>query len=244
MFDVKGFTTSLGSREYLALSKPATETAPAIQKLIDQGAENVGLSKMCSMILLQHPPHCVNFAAPFSPRGDGYQSPSGGNSGQAAAIAAYEWLDIAVGTDCKALISVYLVFPASTTQFDMRLVMTRLLTSFFSNSKRPSFSSSQWRIFPSSFSRSSFVSRHVVRCAVGRGSIHKQIYFGFELTLPKFRKDRQIHLVSSEGTSLHLRASQGHGTNPTAESCLTPSSTFPTFCQKQQRARKLSFRGS
>lgn len=170
MFDVKGFTTSLGSREYLALSKPATETAPAIQKLIDQGAEIVGLSKMCSMVLLQHPPHCVDFAAPFNPRGDGYQSPSGGNSGQAAAIAAYEWLDIAVGTDCKALISVYLVFPASTTQFDMRLVMTRLLTSFFSNSKRPSFSSSQWRIFPSSFSRSSFVSRHVVRCAVGRGS--------------------------------------------------------------------------
>ncbi|CAP61573.1 uncharacterized protein PODANS_4_1770 [Podospora anserina S mat+] len=125
MFNVKGLTTSLGSREYLALSKPATETAPAIQKLIDQGAENVGLSKMCSMVLLQHPPHCVDFAAPFNPRGHGYQSPSGGNSGQAAAIAAYEWLDIAVGTDCKALISAYLVFPASTTQFDVRLVMTR-----------------------------------------------------------------------------------------------------------------------
>lgn len=100
MFDIEGLAKSLGSREYLALSPTATTTAPAIQILIEQGANVVGLSKMCSMVLLQHPPQCIDFPAPFNPRGDGYQSPSGGNSGQAAAVATYHWLDIAVGTDC------------------------------------------------------------------------------------------------------------------------------------------------
>lgn len=35
---------------------------------------------------------------------DGYQSPGGGSSGSASAIAAYEWLDIAIGTDSESLI--------------------------------------------------------------------------------------------------------------------------------------------
>lgn len=99
MFNIKGLRTSLGSREYLALYPTASETAPAIETLISAGVEILGISKMCSMVGIQHPLHWVDFSAPFNPRGDGYQSPSGGNSGQAAAIAAYEWLDIGIGTD-------------------------------------------------------------------------------------------------------------------------------------------------
>lgn len=102
MFDIKGFQTSLGSRAYRDLYPPATRTAPAIQKLIDKGAILLGLSQLCSMVGTTEPTQCVDFQAPFNPRGDGYQSPSGGSSGQPSAVAAYEWLDCAIGTDCTS----------------------------------------------------------------------------------------------------------------------------------------------
>lgn len=101
MFDIKGLRTSLGSREYLALCPRASATAPAVETLIKAGVEVLGITKMCAMVGIQHPVQCVDFPAPFNPRGDGYQSPSGGNNGQAAAVAAYDWLDIAIGTDCN-----------------------------------------------------------------------------------------------------------------------------------------------
>lgn len=100
MFDIEGFQTSLGSRAYRELYPPATRTAPAIQRLINKGAVLLGLSQLCSMVGTTEPTQCVDFQAPFNPRGDGYQSPSGGSSGQPSAIAAYEWLDCAIGTDC------------------------------------------------------------------------------------------------------------------------------------------------
>lgn len=101
MFQIKGFRASLGSRAYRELYQPATSTALAIQKLIDSGAVVIGLTQMCSMVGTTDPTQCVDFQAPFNPRGDGYQSPSGGSNGQPSAIAAYEWLDVAIGSDCK-----------------------------------------------------------------------------------------------------------------------------------------------
>lgn len=100
IFDIAGLRTGLGSRAYAELYEPATHTAPSIQKLLDAGAELVGMSRMCSMVLKAPPTQCVDVSSPFNPRGDGYQSPSGGSSGQAAAVATYSWLDFAIGSDC------------------------------------------------------------------------------------------------------------------------------------------------
>lgn len=72
IFDLNGVKTGLGSRHYTGLYPPATVTAPAIQRLVDAGAELVGISKMCSMVLNAPPAQCVDFSAPFNPRGDGY----------------------------------------------------------------------------------------------------------------------------------------------------------------------------
>jgi Amidase len=102
MFQIEGFRTSLGSRAYLALYPPAPQTAPAIQRLIECGAVVLGLTQLCSMVGTTEPTQYIDFQAPFNPRGDGYQSPPGGSSGQPAAIAAYEWLDIAIGSDCES----------------------------------------------------------------------------------------------------------------------------------------------
>jgi hypothetical protein len=100
IFDMKDIRTSLGSRDYLRLYPPARQTAPAIQSLIDSGCELISLSKMCSTVLKQEPTQSIEFLAPFNPRADGWQSPSGGSSGQACAIAQYDWLDIAIASDC------------------------------------------------------------------------------------------------------------------------------------------------
>ena len=101
IFSVKGLKTGLGSRAYSELYPPATATSPAIQKLLDAGAEVLGVSKMCPMVLKAPPTQCVDVSAPFNPRGDGYHSPSGGSSGQAAAVATYPWLDFAIASDCR-----------------------------------------------------------------------------------------------------------------------------------------------
>ena len=43
----------------------------------------------------------VDYHAPFNPVADGYQGTSGSSAGSAAAVAAYPWLDFAIGTDSK-----------------------------------------------------------------------------------------------------------------------------------------------
>ena len=101
IFDVRGLRTGLGSRGYSELYPPASRTAPGIQKLLDAGVNLVGMSKMCSMVLKAPPTQCVDVSAPFNPRGDGYLSPSGGSSGQGAAVVAYEWIDFAIASDCE-----------------------------------------------------------------------------------------------------------------------------------------------
>ncbi|KAF2836307.1 amidase signature enzyme [Patellaria atrata CBS 101060] len=52
-----------------------------------------------SFAATEEPVGCIDFPAPWNPRADGYQSPAGRSSGSGAAIGAYSWLDIAIGSD-------------------------------------------------------------------------------------------------------------------------------------------------
>jgi Asp-tRNA(Asn)/Glu-tRNA(Gln) amidotransferase A subunit family amidase len=99
MFALQGHRTGLGSRAYLDLAQPATGTAPIIQRLIDLGADLVGVSKLCAMVGKTDSTQTIDYEAPWNPRADGFQSPSGGSSGQPSALAAYDWLDFAIGSD-------------------------------------------------------------------------------------------------------------------------------------------------
>jgi Asp-tRNA(Asn)/Glu-tRNA(Gln) amidotransferase A subunit family amidase len=47
----------------------------------------------------EEPLECVDFLAPFNPRGDGYQTASGSSNGSASAMATYPWLDFSIGSD-------------------------------------------------------------------------------------------------------------------------------------------------
>lgn len=100
IFAVKGLKTSGGSRAYYDTYPEQNATAPSVQRLIDLGAVLVGKTATAQFANGDRPTvDWVDYHCPFNPRGDGYQVPSGSSSGSAAAIASYEWLDFAVGSD-------------------------------------------------------------------------------------------------------------------------------------------------
>ena len=100
-FYIKGIRTSLCSRAYYDLYPPATKTAKCITLLESAGAQIVGTTKLATFAATEEPLECVDYQAPWNPRGDGHQSPAGSSSGSGVAIASYEWLDISVGSDSK-----------------------------------------------------------------------------------------------------------------------------------------------
>ncbi|KAJ5175598.1 uncharacterized protein N7482_001475 [Penicillium canariense] len=100
IYHIKGLRTSGGNRAYYDLYSPQNTTGPAIQRLIDQGAIVVGKMGTVQFANGDNPTaDWVDFHCPFNPRGDGYQAPGGSSSGPGAGIGAYDWLDIAVGSD-------------------------------------------------------------------------------------------------------------------------------------------------
>jgi Asp-tRNA(Asn)/Glu-tRNA(Gln) amidotransferase A subunit family amidase len=66
---------------------------------VDAGAIIVGKVKLQAMIMREEPLECVEFTAPFNPRADGYQVPSGSSHASAASIGSYDWLDFSLGSD-------------------------------------------------------------------------------------------------------------------------------------------------
>ena len=98
---LKGIKTSVGNRAFYNTYPPQQSSAGTIRKIIDQGAVIVGTTKMTSFANWEEPIEHVDYQAPWNPRADGHQSPGGSSSGSAAAIASYDWLDIAIGTDSK-----------------------------------------------------------------------------------------------------------------------------------------------
>jgi Asp-tRNA(Asn)/Glu-tRNA(Gln) amidotransferase A subunit family amidase len=99
--DLRGIKTSAGNQAFYDTYPPKAETASCVQRLIDLGMVVVGKTKMNSFGNWEEPLEYIDYQCPWNPRGDGYQSPGGSSSGSAAAIASYDWLDIAIGTDSK-----------------------------------------------------------------------------------------------------------------------------------------------
>jgi len=66
---------------------------------IDLGGVIVGKFKTAQFAAGENPWNWIDVHYPFNPRGDGYLTCSGSSSGGGCAIAAYDWLDFAVGTE-------------------------------------------------------------------------------------------------------------------------------------------------
>jgi len=100
IYDIAGVKTSCGNRAYFDLYPARSKTATAVQNLIDAGAVIVGKMKTSQFANGESATSdWVDYHCPFNPRGDGYQDPSSSSSGPGAGIAAYEWLDLTLGSD-------------------------------------------------------------------------------------------------------------------------------------------------
>lgn len=100
IYRLAGMKGSNGNRAWYNLYPASEKTGPAVQALIDAGAQVIGLQKTSQFANGESATaDWVDYHAPFNPRGDGYQDPSSSSSGAGASIASYEWLDIAIGSD-------------------------------------------------------------------------------------------------------------------------------------------------
>lgn len=100
-----GIKTTQGNRAFSELYGPESETATYIQTLISLGAVIVGKTKLCAFASSEEATdQWIDYHAPFNPRADGYQTPSGSTTGGATSLASYEWLDFSLGTDSKCLV--------------------------------------------------------------------------------------------------------------------------------------------
>jgi len=102
-FQIRGTRTSLGNRAYYETCPVQESTAEVVTRMLNAGAHIVGKAHLSSFAMMEHPTQSVDYQAPFNPRGDGYLITRGSSGGSAAAVAAYEWIDISVCSDSKIL---------------------------------------------------------------------------------------------------------------------------------------------
>lgn len=102
IFQVEGIKTSVCNRAYYDLYPPAPKTAACIEILQQKGAHILGITKLAAFAATEEPIECVDYQAPWNPRADGYQSPAGSSSGSGVAVASYDWVDVAIGSDSKS----------------------------------------------------------------------------------------------------------------------------------------------
>jgi len=99
-----GLKTGTSSRAYTELYGASDKSAPFVQKLLELGFVIVGKTRTTQFADSQWPTtDWVDYHAPWNPRGEGYQVPSGSSSGSGAGIAVYPWLDLTTRTDSELL---------------------------------------------------------------------------------------------------------------------------------------------
>ncbi|KAF2017351.1 amidase family protein [Aaosphaeria arxii CBS 175.79] len=99
LYDVKGLQTSGGSQAWAYITPVSNGTAPSVQKILDLGGIVVGKQKLAQFASGANPWEWQDEHYPFNPRGDGWLTCSASSSGGGCSVAAYDWLDYAIGSD-------------------------------------------------------------------------------------------------------------------------------------------------
>ncbi|CAH0044896.1 unnamed protein product [Clonostachys solani] len=97
--DVAGVPTSVGSKAFAELYGKRNKNALCVERLLNAGALIIGKAKTVQFASGEGARDWIDYQAPFNPRGDGYQDPECSSAGSATACSAYDWVDIALGTD-------------------------------------------------------------------------------------------------------------------------------------------------
>lgn len=101
-YHLRGTRTSLDNRAYYESNPIQNVTAPILSRLINVGAHIVGKAHLSAFAMMEHPTQSVDYQAPFNSREDGYPIAGGSSGGNAAAVAAYDWLDLSICSDSKS----------------------------------------------------------------------------------------------------------------------------------------------
>ena len=96
LYDIAGRKTGNGNPDFYAATEPAAQTAATVQKLLDAGADIVGVA-ICDEFFYSLTGANAHYGTPRNVRAPG-RLPGGSSSGSAAAAAA-ELCDIALGSD-------------------------------------------------------------------------------------------------------------------------------------------------
>lgn len=99
VIDMAGVPTIASSKAYQSLYGDAHSTATVINQLTSLGAIIIGKTKTAQLASGEMAADWVDFECPINPRGDGSFEAYCSSTGSAAAVAAYDWLDAAIGTD-------------------------------------------------------------------------------------------------------------------------------------------------
>ncbi|TRX91470.1 hypothetical protein FHL15_007694 [Xylaria flabelliformis] len=100
LFHLKGVHTGCGNRAYRRLHGVFDTSSSAVESVIDLGGIIVGKTKTVEFGSSQEViGDWCDYFYPFNSRGDGYIAGTGSSTGSASSLAAYPWLDIALGTD-------------------------------------------------------------------------------------------------------------------------------------------------
>jgi Asp-tRNA(Asn)/Glu-tRNA(Gln) amidotransferase A subunit family amidase len=102
-YHLRGTRTSLGNRAFYETYFTQDITEEVVSNLLDAGVQDVGKAHLSSFALMEHPMQSVDYHARFNPKGDGYLINDGRSGGSAAAIAAYDKLDIAICNNSKQI---------------------------------------------------------------------------------------------------------------------------------------------
>lgn len=97
LFHVAGHRTGFGNPDWLASHPPASETAVAVQRLLDAGADMLGKT-LTDELAYSLSGENVHYGTPLNARCP-ERVPGGSSSGSAAAVAAGQ-VDFALGSDC------------------------------------------------------------------------------------------------------------------------------------------------
>ncbi len=97
IYDIAGHRTGFGNPDWLRTHPPATETAAAVQQLLDAGADMVGRT-LTDELAYSLSGENIHYGTPVNTTCPD-RVPGGSSSGSAAAVAA-RLVDFALGTDC------------------------------------------------------------------------------------------------------------------------------------------------
>jgi amidase len=97
LFHIAGARTGFGQPDWLRTHEPATETADAVQRLLDAGADMLGKTHTDELAYSLSGEN-IHYGTPINPR-DPRRIPGGSSNGSAAAVAG-GLVDFALGSDC------------------------------------------------------------------------------------------------------------------------------------------------